>query len=165
MLLKFPRQFMLDNSNYLMEKLYLCCNYVLQLYRIKIVQSAKYLALGVKVSHHLKWNTHINKATAKSNRTLGFLKRNLRVKSPFSNQRHIQHYSDQSFSILHMCPRKGVDTATSSKMSTWELQANSKCDRAAESTKLKIIGTTESRRPPIVAVQISQQPCCSRSRG
>ena len=34
--------------------------------------------LGVEVSRSLKWNKHINHMTAKGNRSLGFIKRNLR---------------------------------------------------------------------------------------
>ena len=44
------------------------------------VKQTKYL--GVHISHDLKWNKHINDITAKANRSLGFLKRNLRINSP-----------------------------------------------------------------------------------
>ncbi len=47
---------------------------------LRCVIYARYLA--VKLSHDLKWNSHISNVTAKANRTLGFLKRNLRVKKP-----------------------------------------------------------------------------------
>ena len=46
---------------------------------LRSVKSARYL--GVQLSHDLKWNAQITKATAKANLILGFLKRNLRVKS------------------------------------------------------------------------------------
>ena len=42
------------------------------------VKDAKYL--GVDISHDLSWNTHINRITNNSNRTLGFLKRNINTK-------------------------------------------------------------------------------------
>ena len=42
------------------------------------VNDAKYL--GVDISYDLTWNTHINRITTNSNRTLGFLKRNIRIK-------------------------------------------------------------------------------------
>ena len=40
------------------------------------VDSAKYL--GVSISNNLSWNKHIQSVTAKGNRTLGFVKRNLK---------------------------------------------------------------------------------------
>lgn len=43
------------------------------------VDSAKYL--GVTITSDLRWNRHIDNITSKANRTLSFLKRNLRVKS------------------------------------------------------------------------------------
>ena len=42
------------------------------------VTSAKYL--GVDISSNLIWNEHINMSTKKSNQTLGFLRRNIKVK-------------------------------------------------------------------------------------
>ena len=44
---------------------------------LKEVDHAKYL--GVWFSKDFKWNQHIDEITAKTNRTLGFLKRNLVV--------------------------------------------------------------------------------------
>lgn len=43
------------------------------------MDSAKYL--GVTISKDLSWNNHINNITASANRTLGFVKRNIRTKS------------------------------------------------------------------------------------
>jgi hypothetical protein len=40
------------------------------------VDSSKYL--GVTISKDLRWDDHINTITAKANRTLGFLRRNMR---------------------------------------------------------------------------------------
>ena len=42
------------------------------------VSSAKYL--GVTISEHLSWSTHIDNITKSANQTLGFLKRNIQVK-------------------------------------------------------------------------------------
>ena len=39
------------------------------------VDSIKYL--GVIITNHLKWNTHITNICTKANRMLGFLRRNL----------------------------------------------------------------------------------------
>lgn len=47
---------------------------------LKEKQQVKYL--GVHITSDLKWNAHIDATTAKANRSLGFLKRNLKVKSP-----------------------------------------------------------------------------------
>ena len=41
------------------------------------VSSAKYL--GVTISDHLSWSTHIDNITKSANQTLGFLKRNIRA--------------------------------------------------------------------------------------
>jgi hypothetical protein len=46
---------------------------------LQSVDSAKYL--GVDISHDLSWDEHINKTAKKANQTLGFLRRNLKVRS------------------------------------------------------------------------------------
>ena len=46
---------------------------------LESVTSAKYL--GVDISNNLSWDTHIKRSTKKANQTLGFLRRNLQVKS------------------------------------------------------------------------------------
>ena len=76
---------------------------------LRSVKSAKYL--GVELSHDLKWNAQIGKATAKANRTLGFLKRNLRVKSCALKQ---QAYFSLVRPQLEYCssiwdPRQGIE--------------------------------------------------------
>ena len=43
---------------------------------LKSTDSAKYL--GVEIDSGLKWNKHISNITSKANRTLGFLRRNLK---------------------------------------------------------------------------------------
>jgi hypothetical protein len=50
---------------------YKLCGHILE-----EVSEAKYL--GVTISNSLKWDTHIDNISAKSNRTLGFLRRNLK---------------------------------------------------------------------------------------
>ena len=76
---------------------------------IKEVNTAKYL--GVHISGDLKWNHHIGKITSKANRTLGFVKRNLRVKSRTLRERA---YLSLVRPQLEYCssiwdPRKGVE--------------------------------------------------------
>ena len=51
-------------------------SYTLQGHTLKKVDQAKYL--GVTISANLDWKGHINKSVNKANRTLGFLKRNLK---------------------------------------------------------------------------------------
>ena len=46
---------------------------------LKSVDSAKYL--GVTISSDFKWNCHIDNTVAKANRVLGFLRRNIKVRS------------------------------------------------------------------------------------
>lgn len=50
--------------------------YTLHGHILEPVDSAKYL--GVSISNNLSWNKHIQSVTAKGNRTLGFVKRNLK---------------------------------------------------------------------------------------
>lgn len=47
---------------------------------LDICSSAKYL--GITVSSDLRWNKQVDEVCAKANRTLAFLRRNLRIKSP-----------------------------------------------------------------------------------
>ena len=51
-------------------------NYTLHNHKLDVVDSSKYL--GVTVNMNLRWDVHINNITARANRALGFLKRNLR---------------------------------------------------------------------------------------
>ena len=44
-----------------------------------LVTSAKYL--GLTITNKLQWDQHINNITAKENKTLGFLRRNLKIPS------------------------------------------------------------------------------------
>jgi hypothetical protein len=51
-------------------------NYTLHNHQLDVVDSSKYL--GVTINKNLRWDDHINNITARANRTLGFLKRNLK---------------------------------------------------------------------------------------
>ena len=53
-------------------------NYILHGQALKNVKSAKYL--GVTIISNLKWNTHIDNIRATANKTLGFVKRNVRTR-------------------------------------------------------------------------------------
>ena len=52
------------------------------------VKSAKYL--GVKISHDLRWNAHIDSICTKANQTLGFLRRNVNLESVVIKERAYQ---------------------------------------------------------------------------
>ena len=54
--------------------------YILHNQHLDAVASAKYL--GITLASDLSWKPHIAATTAKANRSLGFLKRNLQVSSP-----------------------------------------------------------------------------------
>lgn len=55
---------------------------------LETVQTAKYL--GITLSSDLKWNAHIQQTAAKANKTLAFVKRNLKVKSTTIKERAYQ---------------------------------------------------------------------------
>ena len=46
---------------------------------LQTTQKAKYL--GLTVTPNLSWNTHIDNITCKANKTLGFVRRNIKVSS------------------------------------------------------------------------------------
>jgi hypothetical protein len=52
-------------------------NYILHNHIFESVSSAKYL--GITVQSNLKWDKHINDITSKGNKSLGFLKRNIKT--------------------------------------------------------------------------------------
>lgn len=54
--------------------------YVLHGQTLHTTENARYL--GVDISSNLSWNNHIDRIAAKANRSLGFVKRNIKVKSP-----------------------------------------------------------------------------------
>ena len=52
---------------------------------LETVDTTKYL--GIYLSHDLRWNDHVNEITTKANKTLNFLRRNLRTCSAKSKER------------------------------------------------------------------------------
>ena len=50
--------------------------YTLHGHTLEVVDSAKYL--GVTISEELQWSKHIDNTVSKANRTMGFIRRNLR---------------------------------------------------------------------------------------
>ena len=77
---------------------------------LKEVKNTKYL--GVHLSSDLKWNCHIDKITSRANRALGFVKRNLRVKSRTLKERAylslVRPQIEYCSSIWD--PRKGIES-------------------------------------------------------
>ena len=61
------------------KKIPLDTQYILHGTVLEAVSSAKYL--GVTLSDDLSWNTHIDNITKKASQTLGFIRRNLKVRS------------------------------------------------------------------------------------
>jgi hypothetical protein len=58
--------------------------YFLHNLQLEVVPSTKYL--GVTISQDLSWNKHITQVTSKAGRTLGLVKRNLKISSPSIKQ-------------------------------------------------------------------------------
>ena len=54
--------------------------YILHEQVLEAVSSARYL--GMDISSNLSWNTHVDRITANANRFLGFIKGNIKTKSP-----------------------------------------------------------------------------------
>jgi hypothetical protein len=54
--------------------------YTLNGHTLKTTTNVKYL--GLNITSDLRWNTHINNITNNANKTLGFLRRNLKISSP-----------------------------------------------------------------------------------
>ena len=83
---------------------------------LKEVRNAKYL--GVYMSQDLKWNHHIGKVTSKANCTLGFVRRNLRVKSCLLKERAYFTLVRPQFEYNSTIwdPRKGVEKNGSHKI-------------------------------------------------
>ena len=73
--------------------------YILHRQVLEAVSSARYL--GVDISSNLSWNTHVNRITSNANRSLGFIKRNIKTKSPQIREAAYSPWSDPSQNMLH----------------------------------------------------------------
>ena len=56
---------------------------------LESADSARYL--GVSISEDLTWNSHIKEIAGKANQTLGFIKRNVKIKKTFSKRTSLQN--------------------------------------------------------------------------
>ena len=54
--------------------------YTLNGHTLEITDTAKYL--GINITSDLSWNKHVDTISSKANRTLGFLRRNIKISSP-----------------------------------------------------------------------------------
>jgi hypothetical protein len=84
---------------------------------LESVQHAKYL--GVTISTDLKWNTHIQQTATKVNKSLCFIRRNLKVQSQTIKERVYQtlirillHCLGSSHKRKHQLTRKGTETGS-----------------------------------------------------
>ena len=65
-------------------------DYILRNHTLESVSSAKYL--GVTLQSNLKWNKYIDNITSNGNKSLDFLKRNLKVANTEIKSRDIKHW-------------------------------------------------------------------------
>ena len=79
--------------------------YILHNILLESVTSAKYL--GVDISNDLSWDAHYDRSTKKANQTLGFLRRNIKVKSqPLKSKTLVRpqlEYSSEVWSPYTQC--------------------------------------------------------------
>ena len=68
---------------------------------LEAVCSTRYL--GVDISSNLSSNTHVNRITANANRSLGFIKRNIKTKSPQIREMAYKSLVGPSWSMLQQC--------------------------------------------------------------
>ena len=100
----------ISNSRHPAQHIYMLHGQVLE-----AMDHAKYL--GVNISKNLSWNTHINRISTNANRTLGFLKRNIKTKKQQSAQLHTKSWSalTQTFiNKIEMVQRRAVRWVNSS---------------------------------------------------
>ena len=101
---------------------------------LKEVDHAKYL--GIWYSKDLKWIRHIDEITAKANRTLGFLKRNLRANSstlkPKAYKSLVRPQVEYCSSVWD--PRPGVENNGSNKIERIQRRAVRWCLRRYNNT-------------------------------
>ena len=75
------------------------CIYMLHGQALEAMDHAKYL--GVDISKDLSWNTIINRIYTNANRTLGFLKRNIKTKTQKSAQLHTKPWPALKLNTYH----------------------------------------------------------------
>ena len=73
-------------------------SYILHGQTLEVVSSAKYL--GVDIASDLSWKPHITRITNTANKSLGFLRRNLKAKNPELRERAYKAIVRPSWSML-----------------------------------------------------------------
>ena len=77
------------------------CTYKLHGHVLETVTSAKYL--GVDVSSGLTWSSHIDRITGNANKTLGFLKRNIKKQDAKDQGNSLQHPCKTTAAVCFSC--------------------------------------------------------------
>ena len=76
---------------------------------------AKYL--GITIHKQASWDSHINAITAKANKTLGFLRQNLKISSPQRREKAylalVRPILEYASSVWELCTKKHIDTVES----------------------------------------------------
>ena len=85
-------------------------NYTLHGTVLRTVTSARYL--GVHLAKDLKRNVHIGNITSKGNKSLGFMKRNLRVRSKALKEMPIYLFSELSWNTAQQFGTQGTALRT-----------------------------------------------------
>ena len=85
--------------------------YVLHGHCIDTVHTVKYL--GVTLHRDVSWDTHINKTVNKANRTLGFLRRNLKISSSSIKEKSykalVRPLLEYASSVWDLFTQKSID--------------------------------------------------------
>ena len=78
--------------------------YTLHGHQLDAVSSAKYL--GLTLSKDMTWKTHVSQVISKANRSLGFLKINLQIRSPDIKEKAYFRLGRVCFVSLGPVPQK-----------------------------------------------------------
>ena len=84
---------------------------------LEVVTSARYL--GVDIFSGLSWNSHIDRTTGNDNRTLGYIRRNIKTKNRRREEQHITCLSALSWSML---PQFGTRSPRTKRSSSKKMQ-------------------------------------------
>ena len=137
-------------------------DYVLHGHKLEHVQTAKYL--GVTILHDMRWNTHVDNIVKNGNQALGFLRRNLQIRS---EDYSLQHYRETPSGILQLCvgpshtredPRDRDGPEKSSSLCEKELQKHIQRWRYAQRSQLADPRNQKDEPESHHDVQDTQQP-------
>ena len=83
------------------KKTVLQTQYMLHGHTLEVVDSSKYL--GVTIKDDLSWETHVQNTVGKANRTLGFLRRNMKDCTMPMKDLTIQDHGSTNSRICSLC--------------------------------------------------------------